>query len=193
MNRAIALAHATQVLGSPECAENFIFRNGACNICGGDCFCASDDELVERLLTGLKPVGSFPFMKESEAKKYAAGLAARGLTTFIGKNKWEVWVVLAALHPGRDVGGIGTPRNVAFTQEFLDEGYTLEIIGKLYGYRRPNDLSQLDRRLSGGLGGRLAHTFPAYRASRPCLNTPSTATWLRYPSSSTTRESPSAV
>ena len=58
MDKQTALEHAAQVVGE-ACAENLLFRCGPCDICGGACFCRPNDELVERLLTGLKPVGTF--------------------------------------------------------------------------------------------------------------------------------------
>ena len=40
---------------------NLMFRNGCCNICLGNCFCMLDDKrLSNRLLSGKKPVGTFP-------------------------------------------------------------------------------------------------------------------------------------
>jgi hypothetical protein len=46
-----------------------------------------------------------------------------------------MWVVVAALNPDAEVGNVGTPRQIAFTQEFIDERLPYEIIGKMYGYR----------------------------------------------------------
>lgn len=52
-------------------------------------------------------------------------------------------IVVAALDPDVDVG-VGTPRELAFTQAFVDEEYTFVVMGALYGYP-PNLSNALDR------------------------------------------------
>jgi hypothetical protein len=130
-----AVVHAAMCVGW-ECAENFTFRCGPCNACQGACFCRGDDELTARLLTGQKPVGSFAYRRKKGAKDEAETLRSRGLSTWTGKNRWGMYCVVAALYPNRRVAETGTPRDVAFTQDLIDELYTLDVIGKMYGYRK---------------------------------------------------------
>ena len=137
MERQRALEHAAIVVGE-ACAENLLFRCGPCDVCGGDCFCRTTDaDLIDRLLTGLKPVGSFAYRRKSDALKLVQILSEKGLASWYGRNRWRMWVVLAALNPDTHVDGVGTPREVAFTQEFIDEELPFSVIGKLYGYRVP--------------------------------------------------------
>ncbi len=87
-------------------------------------------------MTGQKPVGSFPFRFEKDAEVQAEELRLRGLSTWTGRNRWGMYVVMAALFPDCRVAEIGTPRDVAFTQAFIDEHCNLDVIGKMYGYRK---------------------------------------------------------
>jgi hypothetical protein len=131
-----ALKHAATVEG-PEFAQNLLFRCGPCDVCGGSCFCLkSDADLAKRLLTGLKPVGTFAYRSVAEAIEAAAWLNSLGLSTWMGVNKWGADVVVAALNPDEVVAGVGTPREVAFTQAFIDEALPFSVIGALYGYRK---------------------------------------------------------
>ena len=130
-----ALEHAAMVVDE-ACAENLIFRCGPCDVCNGNCFCqTTDKDLILRLMTGLKPVGSFVRLRKCEAEALSQEFNTKGLTSWYGKNRWKMWIVVAALNPDMHVSGVGTPRQMAFTQEFIDEELSLDVIGKLYGYR----------------------------------------------------------
>lgn len=135
------LAHAHQFAsatggGTRDQCVNLLFRGAPCNICGGSCFAALDDkQLSNRLLAGKKPVGTF-----ARRSKWIAGalenlLRSRGLSTWKSKNKWNMYVVVATLHPDTFIPKAwGTPRQVAFRQAFIDEEIPLRIAGALYGY-----------------------------------------------------------
>ena len=86
----LALKHAAMVVGE-ACAPNLLWRNGPCDVCGGDCFClATDSELMDRLQTGLKPVGTFAFRLKDHALACTRELEARGLAHWLGKNRWRM-------------------------------------------------------------------------------------------------------
>ena len=75
-----------------QTAYNLRFRGGPCNVCGGPCLCLGTQLLAARLLTGLKPVGSFPFNSEADAKDCSEALKAKGLATWIGYSRWGMWL-----------------------------------------------------------------------------------------------------
>ena len=60
-----------------QTAYNLRFRGGPCNVCGGPCLCLGSQLLAARLVTGLKPVGSFPFNSEADAKDCSEALKAK--------------------------------------------------------------------------------------------------------------------
>ena len=137
----VALEHAALVVG-PTCAHNLLWRNGPCDICGGDCLCqATNEELMDRLQTGLKPVGTLAFRRKAAATACCKELEARGLAYWMAKNRWKMYVAVAALHPDKVIPGIGKPRDLAFTQQFIDERLPYEVTGALYGYTLPPDHS----------------------------------------------------
>ncbi len=127
-------------LGDEITAYNLQFRCGPCDICGGDCLCLSDDLLIERLKTGLKPVGTFPRKTSKQAILLEERLNAEGLTTWLAKNKWGMYIVVACKHPDVTIPMIGTPRNRAFTMDFINENLSYVEIGALFGY--PKNLSR---------------------------------------------------
>ena len=122
--------------GSHEQCFNILFRGGPCNICGRKCFAnLSDKQLSDRLLTGKKPVGTFTKRSKWIANALARSLRSRGLATWQGKNRWNMYVVVASLHPDTAIPkAMGTPREVAFTRAFIDEELPLSVCGALYGY-----------------------------------------------------------
>ena len=62
-------------------------------------------------------------------------LQTRDLTTWRGQNRWGVCVVVACLYPDTFIAEAnGTPREVAFAQDFIDEALPYAVIGALYGY-----------------------------------------------------------
>jgi hypothetical protein len=72
-------------------AYNLLFREGTCDICGGKCFCILDNhDLVERLMSGLKRVGTFAFTTYEIASQFNNELQNIGLTTFMGQNRWTM-------------------------------------------------------------------------------------------------------
>ncbi len=134
-------AHAKQFAsatggGSHDQCINLLFRCGSCDICGGPCFATlGDKRLIGRLLTGKKPVGTFARRNKWIAGALDKRLQSRGLTTWKGKNKYGMYVVVACLHPDSFIPeATGAPREVAFTQAFIDEDLPLVVIGALYGY-----------------------------------------------------------
>jgi len=131
----IARRHASTLHGA-EFVENLLFRNGPCHICRRPCFCLLNDmALARRLLSGKKPVGTFCSREHSEAQRHLKWLESLGLTVWYGMNRCKMHVLVAALHPDVEVPGAGTPREVAFTQCFIDEGFPCNIIGAMFGYR----------------------------------------------------------
>ena len=126
--------HAALIVGE-ECAPNFVFRGGPCDVCGGACLCRPDEELVERLLGGGKPVGTFAYRRKCEADRMRLSLEALGLACWSGRNRWKAHVLVAALRPDKPVGAWGTPREVAFAQKFIDERVSFVVAGAMYGYR----------------------------------------------------------
>jgi hypothetical protein len=134
--RERALRHATQVVG-PECAANLIFRCGPCDICGGSCFCRPNDELVAALLSRSKPVGEVHSRHEDVAREFRSQLESLGLACWMGRNRWNMFVVVASAVPDVPLGKWGTPRQVAFTQAFIDEYTSWDETGVMYGYRLP--------------------------------------------------------
>lgn len=136
----LALEHAMIIAkGNKIHAENFMFRCGPCDVCGGDCLCISDNnELEKRLLTGKKPVGSFPYESKEEALTEISRLKKIGIESWYGQNKWNMWIVVAALKPDECLylngNSVGTPRELSFTYKFINEELPFPIIGLLYGY-----------------------------------------------------------
>ena len=132
---AVARSH-TGTLHGPEFAENLMFRGGPCHLCRRACFCLrSDEHLTKRLLKGLKPVGTFAERDVRDAQCEQDTLDDLGLTTWLGRNRWGCFIVVAALNPDDHIPGVGTPRDVAFSQDFIDELMPFDVIGALYGYR----------------------------------------------------------
>ena len=131
-----ALSHAQAIGGDDERSFNLLFRGGPCDICGGCCLSAlSDRSLSERLLAGLKPAGTYARQSKWHAWALSHVLEERGLTTWRGKNRWGMHVVVATAEPDKPIPQAGgTPREVAFTQEFIDEALPFSVIGPLYGY-----------------------------------------------------------
>ena len=131
--------HALQLANFDiDLAVNYLFRCGPCDICGGSCLAdATDDQLAQRLLTGRKPVGSFAFRRASAARRHARDMETLGLTTWTAKNKWNMWVVLAALRPDEVIGDLGSARQRAFNLQFINEEVPFEIMGAMYGYPPP--------------------------------------------------------
>ena len=83
---AQSLEHARLLVGA-ECAGNYVFRCGPCDYCGGACLCRPDEELVERLRAGLKPMGTFAYACEDTADQMAQRLEELGLTCWVGQNR----------------------------------------------------------------------------------------------------------
>ena len=134
-DHARQLAMATGGGSRDECI-NLLFRGGSCDICGGPCFATlSDRQLIRRLLSGKKPVGTFARKSKWIAHALAKLLQNRGLTTWKGMNKWGMYVVVACLQPDTFIPeAMGTPRQVAFTRAFIDEKLSFAVTGALYGY-----------------------------------------------------------
>ncbi len=131
-----ALRHA-QAIGRDDARSfNLLFRGGPCDICGGGCLSTlSDRSLSERLLAGLKPVGTYARRSKWHAWALSRVLEKQGLATWRGKNRWGMHVVVASAEPDELISPAGgTPRVLAFTQEFIDEELPLSVIGPLYGY-----------------------------------------------------------
>ena len=127
---ALTLAGGNEIL-----AYNLQFRCGPCNICGGSCLCLNDDLLIQRLLSGLKPVGSFARRELRHSALLEQQLNQLGLTTWgPTKNRWGMYMVVACKYPDVDIPLVGTPRNQAFTMNFINEYLTTEQTGALYGY-----------------------------------------------------------
>lgn len=122
-------------------SKNFQFRNGPCDVCGGPCFCLADDDmLIERLVDPAfpKPVGCFVFKRRRDANLFQKTLNVP-LTTWQGKNRWGMYIVVATARPTAHISGInGTIADVAFSQAFIDEKCTWNEMGLLYGYRLPD-------------------------------------------------------
>jgi hypothetical protein len=137
--------HALELArGDPEIAVNLMFRCGPCDVCGGDCLStATDEELVERVLSGKKPVGTFAFRLKRDAKELAADLKDRGLAVWMGRNRWRMWAVVASLDPVANAA--------AFTQAFIDERMSFVDMGKLYGYptHMSEELDMLHEQVTG--------------------------------------------
>ena len=92
-------------------------------------------QATHHILTGKKPVGTFARKSKWIAGALAKLLQSRGLTTWKGKNKWGMHVVIACLQPDTFIPEAeGTPREVAFTRAFIDEELPFAVIGALYGY-----------------------------------------------------------
>ena len=131
-----ALQHARLMGGDEEQSRNLLFRNGPCDICGGTCFSRLGHRaLTTRLLSGKKPIGTYA--SRSKWRSYALSklLATKGLSTWRGKNRWGMFVVVASAEPdklSKEAGG--TPRELAFTPNFIDERLPLSTVGPLYGY-----------------------------------------------------------
>lgn len=134
--RERALRHAALIAG-PECAANLLFRCGPCDVCGGNCLCRSDAELEAAVAAGSKPVGTFCYRSEAAAMRDRARLEARGLACWSGRNRWGVFEVVASAVPDVPLGEWGTPRQVAFTQAFVDERTGWDETGVMFGYRLP--------------------------------------------------------
>jgi len=131
-----SLEHAARIVG-PRHAANFVFRCGPCDVCGGACLCRPDDELIARAKTGLKPVSTFAFRSKRRAFSLEARLQQEGLACWTARNRWKMWIVVASARPDEPVGSLGSPREVAFTQEFIDERLPLRTIGAMHGYNDP--------------------------------------------------------
>lgn len=98
MNRA--LKHAQVIGRDDERSFNLLFRGGPCDICGGSCLSTlSDRSLSKRLLAGLKPVGTYARRSKWHAWALSRVLEKHGLTTWRGKNKWGMHVVVASAMP----------------------------------------------------------------------------------------------
>ena len=87
-------------------------------------------------MTGLKPVGTFVRRNTHETLGAEMWLRGMGLTTWTGRNRWGMHIVVASLEPDNVVAGAGAAREVAFTQAFIDERLSMHMIGAVYGYRR---------------------------------------------------------
>jgi hypothetical protein len=122
--------------GDEKTAKNLMFRCGPCDICGGDCLCGSDFELIKLLVSGDKPIGSFAYQSLNEALKCSEILERKGISTWRGINKWNMYIVVASKNPDTYIEKAnGTPREKAYTQNFInEEDLTFVEIGALYGY-----------------------------------------------------------
>ena len=69
----------------PRCAYNFRFRGGS------KYHCLGDDELIDRVASGLKPVGGIPTTKPS--KKMRSRILAAGLEILVDgvQNRWGMY------------------------------------------------------------------------------------------------------
>ena len=128
-----SLEHATLPVG-PVHAPNYVFRCGPCDICEGSCLCRPGNELVNCLLTGQKPLGTFVYRSARQCRQMALKLQSKGLTCWTGRNRWRMHIVVASLHPDTDIAGLGTPRQLAMTQAFIDEEVSMEVAGAMFGY-----------------------------------------------------------
>lgn len=99
----------------------------------------SDGDLARRLLTWLKPVGTFVRRNTVETLGAEMRLQGMGLTTWTGRNRWGMHIIVASLEPDNVVAGAGAPREVAFTKAFIDERLPMRMIGALYGYRHAQE------------------------------------------------------
>ena len=131
-----ATRHVYQLAyGNPVHAENYRFRGGPCDVCGGNCLCSTDSELIARLLTGLKPVGYFACHTQTEANELCLYLEGEyDLRTWSGRNRWGMFMVVASLSPETTIIGVGTPQAVAMTQAFIDELVDVRVQREMYGY-----------------------------------------------------------
>ena len=131
-----ALQHARLMGGDEEQSRNLLFRNGPCDVCGGGCFSRSSNRrLTTRLLAGKKPVGTYACRSKWRSEALAKLLTTRGLSTWRGKNRWGMHVVVASAMSDKVLAGAGgTPRELAFTSNFIDEQLPLPVMGALYGY-----------------------------------------------------------
>jgi len=91
-------------------------------------------ELARRLLTGLKPVGTFVRRDTDKTLGVEMWLQGMGLTIWTGRNRWGMHITVASLEPD-NVAGVGAPCEVALTQTFIDKRLPMHMIGALYGYR----------------------------------------------------------
>ena len=131
-----ALQHAQAIGRDDEQSFNLLFRGGPCNICGGRCFSIlTDHSLTKRLLDRLKPVGTYARRSKWHAWALSRLLENQGLTTWRGQNRWGMYIVVAAAKPDELVPlAGGTPRQLAFTQQFINEALPYPVIGALYAY-----------------------------------------------------------
>jgi len=133
---AVSLAEAsylTRVLGGERNSFNLLFR-GPCEVCGGRCFSRlTDGRLIERLLSGRKPVGTFARRNHWQAWALDRLLQHRGLNTWRCTNRWGMHVAVACLQPDSMMAG-GRVRDLAFRCAFVDELDPLCVRGALYGY-----------------------------------------------------------
>ena len=129
-----SLAHASLIVG-PQNAANFVFRFGPCDVCGGACLCRPDEELVSRLLTGLKPVGTFIYCTEEEILLQRGEMDRKGLTCWSGINRCGMFEIVASLRLDVQVADLGTPWETAFRQVFIVKAASFRVRDLLYRYR----------------------------------------------------------
>lgn len=143
-NHALILAN-----GDEKTAKNLMFRCGPCDICNSDCLCGDDFDLIERVDSGDKPVATFAFQTLNEAITCSKILERKGISTWRGINKWNMYIVVASKNPDTYIEKAnGTPRQKAFTQNFInEEGLTFVEIGALYGYpyHMSKELDEINR------------------------------------------------
>ena len=132
----VALLHATQLAQEEGVkAENLMFRCGPCDICGGDCLCQDDELLLVQTYDERKPLASFTFQCFSEMKSYEFDLKALEFTTWCGRNKMGMFIVLATMQPDRVlVHHDASVRELAFNYDFINELGSVDEMRDVYGY-----------------------------------------------------------
>lgn len=98
------------------------FRCGVCNICGGDCLCGPDQDLLDCFRMGIKPVATFVGTWLLEDIKTVPGAMWKTVV-----NKWGVTMVIATKDEKM--------AQIAFTPRFYnDEMTNMDEVSRLYGY-----------------------------------------------------------
>jgi hypothetical protein len=95
----------------------------------------SAGDLARRLLTGIKPVGTFVRRNIIETLGVEMWLQGMVLITWTGRNQWGMHIIVACLEPDNVVADLGALRKVAFIQTFIDERLPMHMNGAFYGYR----------------------------------------------------------
>lgn len=124
-------------------AYNLLFRGGPCNYCRGNCFSLLDDyDLIKRLQSNKKLVGTFISTKEQVAEKASILETKYNLHCWIGHNTYDVYVIVATNNPDLKING-KTVAELSFCQDFIDENWhkyeSMDIISALYSYPKITD------------------------------------------------------